>query len=127
MAEEAEKQKEFEALLIKTLTGAGWKKSVRGEKLGKADMEFNNGEVTLQVHTRSDPGWIIFSIFESPEEGSDFAIRAPNELATVLNTITSFQNEISFDNYKEYLSQLVAVSPEIYVDTGDDLIPLKDE
>jgi hypothetical protein len=124
MAENANAQQEFENLLVKTLSDAGWKKTLRGEKLGKPEMEFNNGHVTLQIGTRPEPGWITFAIFDSPGEGSDFALECPDKLADVLKTVISFQNKISFDDYKQYLSQLVQVCPKTYVDTGDDLVPL---
>jgi hypothetical protein len=127
MAENANAQQEFENLLVKTLTDAGWKKTHRGEKLGKAEMEFNNGEVTLQIGARSEPGWITFAIFDEPEEGSDFALECPDKLADVLKTVISFQNKISFDDYKPYLSELVRVCPKTFVDTGDDLVPLIDD
>jgi len=122
----AENANTFDDLLVKTLSDAGWKKTHRGEKLGKPEMEFNNGEVTLQIGTRPEPGWITFAIFDSPEEGSDFAIDCPDKLASVLKTVISFQNKISFDDYKQYLSELVQVCPKTYVDTGDDLVPLVD-
>jgi len=124
MAENANAQEQFENLLVKTLTGAGWKKTHRGEQLGKAEMEFNNGKVTLQIGTASEPGQVTFSIFESPQEGSDFILECPDKFADVLKTVISFQSNISFDDYKQYLSQLVQVCPKTYVDTGDDLVPL---
>jgi hypothetical protein len=127
MAENANAQQELENLLVKTLTDASWKKTDRGEKLGKAEMEFNNGKVTLQMGTAFEPGQVAFAIFESPEEGSDFVLDCPDKLADVLKTVISFQNQISFDDYKQYLSQLVQVCPKTYVDTGDDLVPLIDE
>jgi hypothetical protein len=120
-------QPAFENLLVKTLADAGWKKTFRGEKLNKPEMEFNNGKVTLQIGTRPNPGWMTLGIFDTPEEGSDFALECPDKLADVLKTVISFQNKISFDDYKQYLSELVQVCPKTYVDTGDDLVPLLDE
>jgi hypothetical protein len=116
----------FDDLLVKTLAGAGWKKTYRGEKLNKPEMEFNNGEVTLQIGTRPDPGWITLAIFDEPEEGSDFALECPDNLADVLKTVISHQDKISFDDYKQFLSALVQVCPKTYVDTGDDFVPLID-
>ena len=127
MADNANTQEAFESLLVKTLSDAGWKKTHRGETLNKPEMEFNNGQVTLQIGTRPEPGWITFTIFDSPDEGSDFALECPDKLAAVLKTVISFQNKISFDDYKSFLSELVQVCPKTYVDTGDDLVPLIDD
>src|SRR5437762_6117550 len=84
-------------LLAKTLTAAGWKKTVKGERLGKADFEYDNGEVTLEVEAGSEPGSITFSIFDSPEEGSDFVIKCEKKLPEILAAVISFQDKISFD------------------------------
>ena len=124
MAENEKAKQELENSLVKTLGDAGWKKTHKGEQLGKAEMEFNNGKVTLQMGTTSEPGQITFSIFESPQEGSDFVLECPDKIGDVLKTVISFQNNISFDDYKQYLSQLVQVCPKTSVDTGDDLVPL---
>ena len=127
MADNANTQEAFESLLVKTLSDAGWKKTHRGETLNKPEMEFNNGQVTLQIGMRPEPGWITFAIFDLPDEGSDFALECPDKLAAVLKTVISFQNKISFDDYKSFLGELVQVCPKTYVDTGDDLVPLIDD
>ena len=127
MSNDQEQQRAAAALIIKTLTDAGWKKTVKGEALGKADMQYDNGSVTLEVEQASDPGWLDLSVFDRSEDGSDFSLNCSGKLNEVLATIISFQDKVSFDDYKQYLTQLLQVCSEIYVDTGDDFVPLLEE
>lgn len=127
MSNNQEQQHAEDAVIIKTLSEAGWKKTVKGEAVGKADMEYDNGSVTLVVERGSDPGWLDLSVFDRSEEGSDFSLNCPGKLNEVLVAIISFQDKISFEDYKQYLTQLLQVCSEIYVDDGDDFVPLVED
>src|SRR5262245_16324706 len=127
MAKKSKKQQALEESIIKTLTDAGWKKTTKGETFGKADMAYDNGSVTLEVETSWKPGWVNLSIYDRSGDGSDFSMNCPDNLSQLLVAIVSFQDKISFKDYKRFLSQLVGICPKIYVDTGDELVPLVDD
>jgi hypothetical protein len=126
MTDNQKDQDQEVALIIKTLSEAGWKKTVKAESLGKAEMEYNNGSFTLVVEQGSDPGWLDLSVFDSSDQGSDFSLDCKGRISEVLKTIVSFQDKISLTDYKQYLTELVKVC-EIYVDTGDDFVPLVED
>lgn len=123
MTDNQKPQQPDDAQIIKTLTEAGWKKTLKAETVGKAEMEYDNGSVTLVVEPGSDPGWLDLSVFDRSDQGSDFSLDCKEKFTEALTTIISFQDKISFDDYKQYLTQLLQVC-EVYVDDGDDFVPL---
>ena len=124
MADEQQPKSES-AEIIKRLSAAGWHQTIKGEALGRAELEYDNGKISLLVDQGAEHGWLDLSIYDESDEGSDFSLQCPGKLNEVLDLIITFQDKISFDNYKEFLRELVKVA-DVYVDAGgDDFVPLR--
>jgi len=116
-----------ETLIIEMLTKAGWHKTIKGETFKKADMEYQNDTMELEVECNSKGNSVYLSIYDKSGLGMDLAIEFKDKLLELLKTIISFQDTISPTNFREYVRMIKAVCPSIYVDIGDKLVPLIDE
>jgi hypothetical protein len=118
-----EKNQKF---LIKILQESGWTKTEKGEAFGVAELEYNNDEMILQVDHLLDNESIAFRLFSNSQE-LFLIIKFEDSLREIINKIINIQDDIAVDNCKVLLKQLISICPEIYVDTGEELIPLVDE
>ena len=91
----SKKQAVVEESIITVLTKAGWKKTVKGEAFGKAEMEHSNSSVTLEVAPSWKPGWLNFSVYDRSEQGSDFTFHCPKAARTAgRNSVLSGQDNV---------------------------------
>jgi hypothetical protein len=121
MARATEKQRGDQAKISEALEAAGWKGSERHELFGAADYDYesSNGELHVEHKMRDDR---VNLSFDAAGGKGAFRVRIAykRKLAKLLELITSFQDDLSADNYKDHLNALVKEFPETDALQGDE-------
>ena len=134
-------------LLVQTLTKAGWEASAFNRLFDKghfvrceALMNYQNATMELGVGYFASQERIYFGFHEKvsadglesivlrPPAGLDIAIEYDDQLEDLLQLIVSVQDQISAENYKKIVRQILRICPKAYLwregDFGDEMIPL---
>lgn len=114
-------------VLVGTLLGAGWKKTQKGLLFDKPELEYSNGATHLQVEYGDTKNTLYFTIADRSGKQLCLVIRFQKKLEDVLRAITNFQDTITPSNFREHVRTLVGMSVPVFVDTGDELVPVVDE
>ena len=123
------------ALIVETLTGAGWGTPTNENEMFDEDfwlsreavMSHAGPAVTLWMFYRADED-AMYIQFEFPD-GSMFELKLgiDKKLPEVLQVITSFQDQVTHANYRDHIRSLMAVNDNIYVSVdGDNFVRLTD-
>jgi len=128
-------QLDARTLIVERLLAADWTVPTNENEMfdqgfwvsSEAFMKYHGPQVTLVMTYRADQNAIYFS-FEMPD-GTMFEIKldADDHLPDVIEAITSFQDEITEANYKDYVRSLMTICEKIYVSVdGDNFVRLTD-
>lgn len=115
-----------QATILRKLTLAGWRHTVRGDVFNTANIEFQNETMRLEVDYRASDRSIYFSVYESFGKGIDLIIYFGDYLELLLDTIISFQSIISPQNYRMHIGEILQICPSTYVDSDTEVIRLID-
>lgn len=118
-----DQQREHDKIIIERLTRSGWQRTDRSDVFGTADLTYQNQYLSLGVLHEWKDDSITFKIIDK-NNTLYLAIYFKGNLQQLLEVITSFQDEISPDNFKEHIGKIIKVCPSVYVDTGDGIVPL---
>jgi hypothetical protein len=122
-----EKELDEQSTIIQRLTGAGWKQTERGTVFKTANMEYQNKTMQLEVDYGYEKDSFYFSLYDHEGKGIDLIIYFEDKLKQLLDTVISFQDEISPNNYREYIRRILSVCSSTYLDMGDETVPLVDD
>jgi hypothetical protein len=126
-SEEKKRQMQEQSVIIQMLTSAGWKKTGRGELSNVANLEYQNKMMDLEVDYHDEDGSIYLSMYDHDENGIELIIYFHDKLGELLSVISSFQDEISSTNYKDYLEKILTVCPCTYLDTDGEHVLLTND
>ncbi len=121
-----EQQRHDTALIMEVLQQAGWSKTDRATVFGVADLTYQNETLEVGMVYEWTDNLRYFHITHTTQELS-LAIAFETNLQELLQLVVSFQDQMSSDNFRSYIRALLNLCPSTYVDTGDELIPLKDD
>ncbi len=122
-----EKELEEQSTIIQRLTDAGWNQTERGTVFKTANMEYQNKTMQLEVDYGYEKDSFYFLLYDHEGKGVDLIIYFEDKLQQLLDTIISFQDEISPNNYREHIRKILSVCSSTYLDTGDEPVPLIDD
>ncbi|MCP4359808.1 MAG: hypothetical protein GY796_17510 [Chloroflexi bacterium] len=118
-SEMTEDQLEERRFVLDKLIKADWSDMTVGDWFEKdfwaaieASMNYDNGNVVLQVDYIAKNRTIDFKIGNYFGERILLTIFFQNKLREIVDTIISFQDEITTENYDEHLTEIVRVCPE---------------
>ncbi|MBD3329224.1 hypothetical protein GF357_01905 [Candidatus Dojkabacteria bacterium] len=118
--------------LIQTLSDSGWLGRKMNELFDRdfwvhseAIMDYHNEKADLILQYYVEKEKISFSIDE-PSRRLDFVIKFGDKLQSVLDTIVSFQDQISVYNFKEYMRKVLQLGVSTYILVNDELVLLED-
>ena len=88
----------------------------------ESQFEFENNEICLRASFRASTGTIYLAIYKETFEGNrlGFIIEYGDKLAELAGLIVFFGSTITLNNYKEYLSRILDLGLEVYVDMGEE-------
>ena len=91
----------------------------------EAVMDYHNEKANLILQYYVEKEKISFSIDE-PSKRLGFVIKFGDNLQPVLDTIVSFQDQISVDNFKEYMRNVLQLGVDTYILVNDELVLLEE-
>ena len=125
------------AIIVDTLTTAGWKGTVfnllfeRGKPVKyEASMEYQGKRMNLTLNYEAKIHVVVLGIYERSGRGIDLVIHFDDKLEKLLSTIISFQDAISATNYKESIRQIMKVCPSVdavLLEQGEQIVPIIDK
>lgn len=125
------KQLQDREVIVSTLTQAGWKGTASNRlfEQGKparaeARMVYQNRSVKLTATYFASKEMVYFGIYEPSGRGVSIASCFNGNLPPMLEKMTTFQDSISSENYKDYIRKIMRMMPESYVERDGQLIPL---
>jgi hypothetical protein len=128
-----EKQLLERTKLIETLSESGWLGRKMNELFDRdfwvhseSIMDYHNGKADLILQYYVEKEKISFSIDE-PSRRLDFVIKFGDKLQQVLDTIVSFQYQISVDNFKEHMRKFWQFRLSTYILVNDELVLLEED
>jgi hypothetical protein len=112
------------ATLVQTLRAAGW--TLDPLQCIAADLEYDNGAVTLRVmHEQANPRF-NFSITDRSGAHVLVSIDYGDDLATVLAKIVSLQDRFTLASADDLLSEIHAVARETFVFVDGEPVPISE-
>lgn len=130
------KQLKERSTIVDMLLTSEWNGSVDFEMFEKGRlcdpevrMEYqNNKNMNLELDYIAKSNLIMFSIYGKTGETIDIAIYFEDKLQELLETIISFQDEISSINYKKCLKKIIKIFPSnTYIARGEGFVQLTDK
>ncbi len=112
-------------IIIATLGAAGWEKTDKANVVSMAEMQYDNGQMHLELEHDPQDDSLIFRMF-GPHGELFFVVYYKEKLAVWLQGLIAIQDALNEQNYQEYIRQLLPICP-LFVDTGEDLVPLIDD
>jgi hypothetical protein len=110
--------------IIETLSAAGWKKTDKANVVNMAEMEYDNGQMHLEIEHDPQDNSVVFRML-GPHGELFFVAYYEDKLTPWLQALIAIQNALNEKNYQEYIRQLLPICP-MFIDTGEDLVPLID-
>ena len=117
-----EKQLQERSVIIKTLAEAGWEKVTDNEAFEKdlwcdpeAAMEYENKTMSIELEYDAKDHSIYLSVYDFFGKGIDITIYFQDKLEEILNTLISWQDEISSENYKNHIGKILPYNVPVYV------------
>lgn len=110
-------------LIVKSLLRAGWEASSNENAMfdeglwvqREVVMEYTGAEVLLGVMYRSDQDALYLSLDMPDESSIELKMDVDDCLGDLLGAITSFQDKLTQENYKEHIRSLMAICKNLYV------------
>ncbi|MCG7527755.1 hypothetical protein MHW47_25365 [Streptomyces sp. OfavH-34-F] len=106
--------------IIDRLKSAGWKMAAGAERLGRAALEYDNGQMLLEVEQDFERRELTFSLTSPSGEGLTVYPVYGDALEPTLDALTGFQTRITPENFRITLIELVEACPEVYMQDGED-------
>jgi hypothetical protein len=122
-----DRQRRDREAVVDTLTQAGWDGTVNQQIVDQgmpfefqASLEYDdNDAMSLMVqYDAGDP--TIELTLDALEGEAVLSITPGNKLQELLDLIVAFQDEISANNFRVYVSKILDLAPDVYVDRGED-------
>lgn len=118
---------DLKAIVTETLLASGWSLSTRGQMFEETSLEYANAQMALEVDFDEPDQCLYLGVYGEHGAGVHLAIYCQHDLRGLLDAIIAFQDAIAPDNYQGHIRNLLRVCPEVYVEIGDDYVPLVDE
>lgn len=119
-----EEQKKDEKYMLNRLIDKGWQRIIKTFRSNSATLTYKNGcEITLEYHFYWQDNSINLKI-HSPAGLLFLVIYYKDKLEEFLDVLVQIQDTISPKNYREKIGQIMLVCPSIFVNTGEELVPL---
>ncbi|MDY0094760.1 MAG: hypothetical protein RBT80_18860 [Candidatus Vecturithrix sp.] len=112
-------------IIIATLGAAGWQKTDKAKVVSMAEMQYDNGQMHLEIEHDPQDDSVIFRMF-GPHGELFFVAYYTEQLTAWLQALIAIQDALNEQNYQEHIRQLLPICP-LFVDTGEDLVPLLDD
>jgi hypothetical protein len=114
-------------LLVEALTAAGWKRTRKGQLFDKADLEYANNQMHLEVEYGDRHDSLYLTLADRTGKEIALVIRFEKKLEDTIRTITDFQDKITPSNFREHVRSIVRMGVPVFVDTGEELVPVVDD
>lgn len=116
------------SVFIKNLGQAGWVGTGVNELFDSGDyvseeaqMEHNSKKMTLIAEFSAEKESLLLYLDAPDGRQASFTIQCMMNLPDVLAVIVSFQDQISPDNFRSYISKIINVCMNVFVDTPQGL------
>jgi len=113
--------------LVEMLTAAGWKKTRKGQIFDKAELEYANNQMHLEVEYGDRNDSLYLTLADRTGKEIALAIRFGKNLKDIIRTITDFQDKITPSTFREHVRTIVRMGVPVFVDTGEELVPVVDD
>lgn len=113
--------------LVEMLTAAGWKKTRKGQLFDKAELEYANNQMHLEIEYGERHDALYLTLADRTGKEIALMIRFEKKLDDIIRTITDFQDKITPSNFREHVRTIVRMGAPVFVDTGEELVPVVDE
>jgi hypothetical protein len=132
--EMSKKQLAMRSIVIDTLAAAGWEGPSQESDFDRglwlpaeASMEYRAKNMTLEAEHSAEQKSLVLLL--TADSGADvrLVIKCEDKLESVLKALVGFQDQISPTNFREKLKPLLKICDKVFVDTGDEEVPLADE
>lgn len=129
-------QREQRALIVATLTGAGWKAPSNEIEMfeegwwvrREAVLEHHGPQVLLTMFYRADQDAMYISFEFRDGRMFELKFEVNEKLAELLQAITSFQDKVEEANFREHVRSLMQICEKIFVSVdGENFVRLTDK
>jgi len=86
----------------------------------EASVYYNNIDMSISVNYKADKEVMYLSIGDRLNNGLDLVIKFDDNLDRLLKAVVSFQDIISSSNYKEHISKILKITPDVYTSVDED-------
>lgn len=119
-------QQAYNDLITKKLLDKGWELTEKSQAFKVAELSYQNPfKVDLEIEYLWKQGAIMVRAMGG-ELFSFIYIKFGHKLEEIIETVTSFQDDLDQENYRKQIAKLLQITKEVYVDTGDDLVLLEE-
>jgi hypothetical protein len=133
-SEMTKEQLQERSAITASLAAAGWSGPLEEESFAQnlwldpeASMEYENDSMLLDLEYNAEKKSVYFTISAHTGESIQLVIEYGKKLDELLQTVIDFQDEISPNNYRQFLRRILKVCPSTRVDTGDETLELVDD
>jgi len=127
LADLNDQQRSDRDAVVETLERAGWEGTINQQIVDQgmpfefqASLEYDgNADMSLMAQYDAEEPALELSL-EATRGEVVLSISPGSKLQQLLDLIVSFQDEISSDNFREYVDKILDVAPEVFVDRGED-------
>ncbi len=113
--------------LVEMLTTAAWKKTRKGQIFDKAELEYANNQMHLEVEYGDRHDSLYLTLADRTGKEIALVIRFEKKLEDIIRAITDFQDKITPSNFREHVRTIVRMGVPVFVDTGEELVPVVDD